>query len=325
LVSTSATAVIITAKDAAATAAEAVRSALAQRLAAEVIFVDDGSRDDTAEVARACDDGTGRLKVLRLEENHGPSYGRNFAIAHSTAPYFCVLDADDFFGEDRLERMFDEGGDGWDLLADDIVFCREMNAASAFDRLFPENFTVPASIDMARFVHGNLPYVSRRRRELGFLKPIVRRATAERIGAHYDERLRLGEDVIYYVQFLLAGAEFRLVGPCGYYAVQRPDSLSARHSTHDIAALYQALCEAHESGPAGAPLMAYIRTTRHNLAIREALDEKRAHGWGGFLASLGKRPDCAPHVLTRIASDKMGVLTNLARNRIGVGRAQAPA
>jgi succinoglycan biosynthesis protein ExoU len=51
------TAVIITAKDAEGTAPAAVDSALAQSMVSEVVFVDDGSRDNTAAVAQACDDG----------------------------------------------------------------------------------------------------------------------------------------------------------------------------------------------------------------------------------------------------------------------------
>jgi succinoglycan biosynthesis protein ExoU len=299
-------AVIITAKDAAATAAKAVRSALAERLATEILFVDDGSSDGTAEVVRACDDGSGRLQVIRLETNRGPAHGRNLAIARSTAPYFCILDADDFFAEGRLEKMFDEGGSGWDLLADEVVFCREMDAATAFDRLYPEDIMVPYRLDLERFVLGNLPHANRRRRELGFLKPIVRRATAERLGVRYDERLRLGEDVLYYAQFLAAGAEFRLIGPCGYCAVQHAGSLSARHRTQDIAALYAALREASTRTPQARALSPYIRTTRHNLALREALDAKRARGWRGFLAALCRRPDCVAPVLASIARDKLG-------------------
>ena len=56
------TAVVITAKDAAGTAACAVSSALRQRAVREVVFVDDGSRDETAEVASAADDGSARLR-----------------------------------------------------------------------------------------------------------------------------------------------------------------------------------------------------------------------------------------------------------------------
>jgi succinoglycan biosynthesis protein ExoU len=306
-----AVAVIIAAKDAAGTAPKAVRSALAQRLASEVIFVDDASSDGTSEAARACDDGTGRLQVIRLETNRGPSHGRNLAIARSTAPYFCVLDADDFFAEDRLDKMFEAGGADWDLLGDDIIFCSQMDAGTAFDRLFPEDIAVPCSLDLERFVAGNLPHVNRRRRELGFLKPIIRRAAAERIGARYDERLRLGEDVLYYLQFLVADARFELVGPCGYYAVQHAASLSALHRTEDIANLYTALVEA-QARWASVPLAAYVRTTRNNLAVREALDEKQARGWSGFIDTLRRRPDCAAHILATIARDKIGAATRRA-------------
>jgi succinoglycan biosynthesis protein ExoU len=300
-------AVIITAKDAASTAGKAVRSALAQRIATEVVFVDDGSSDETAAVAQACDDGAGRLKLIRLPQNRGPAHGRNLAIASSSAPYFCILDADDFFGADRLEKMFAQAGPpDWDLLADEIVFCREMDEAAAYDRLYPEDIVVPYRLGLERFVAGNLPYVNRSRRELGFLKPIIRRAAAERLGVRYDERLRLGEDVLYYAEFLMAQAEFRLIGPCGYYAVQHADSLSARHRTEDLAALYAALVEMQARNPAAAPMAPYARTTRNNLALREALDEKRRRGWGGFLASLSRRPDCMPHILKTIARDKIG-------------------
>jgi succinoglycan biosynthesis protein ExoU len=206
--------------------------------------------------------------------------------------------------------MFAAAGDGdWDLLADDIVFCSEMRQETAFDRLLPEGTATPFDLDLAGFVQGNLPYANRHRRELGFLKPVIRRDTTLRLGVRYDERLRLGEDVLFYVNFLTAGARFRVVEACGYYAVQHPDSLSARHRTADIAALYEALEETRRRDPAAAGLHPYIRSTRNNLAVREALDRKRASGWAGFLTSLRDRPDCVPHVLKTVVRDKLAAVT----------------
>jgi succinoglycan biosynthesis protein ExoU len=89
--------VIIAARDAAATVGRAIRSALAEPEVAEVLLVDDGSRDRTADEALAADDGTGRLLVLSLDRNRGPAFARNHAIARSTAPLLSILDADDFF------------------------------------------------------------------------------------------------------------------------------------------------------------------------------------------------------------------------------------
>lgn len=301
-----AVAVIITAKDAAATAGKAVRSALLQSVVSEVVFVDDGSKDATADVARAACDGSGRLRVLRLDENRGPSFGRNLAIAHSKAPLFCILDADDFMAEDRLARMLEAGGEGWDLLADDMLFLSGPGATVPFDRLLQPGTPLPMDLDLATFIDGNVPRPNRRRRELGFLKPIVRRAFVERHGIGYDERVRLGEDMLYYSQALLKGATFRVVEACGYYAVELPGSLSGRHGTADIAALHTALTEtATRAGGAGAAMAPGLRYTRNNLAFREALDSKRAEGWSGFLGAVGRRPASIPYIIRQVARDKL--------------------
>ena len=78
--------VVIAAKNASPTIARAIRSALRERRVAEVVVVDDGSTDGTAETSRAADDGSGRLRVLSLDTNRGPAFARNHAIANSTAP-----------------------------------------------------------------------------------------------------------------------------------------------------------------------------------------------------------------------------------------------
>ena len=57
--------VIITAHDAVATIADAVRTALAEAETAEVIVVDDASGDDTAAAAETAGQGDARLTVIR--------------------------------------------------------------------------------------------------------------------------------------------------------------------------------------------------------------------------------------------------------------------
>jgi succinoglycan biosynthesis protein ExoU len=303
------TAVLITAKDAEGTVAKAVASALFQPLASEVIVVDDGSRDRTAEVAAAAGDGSGRLKIVRLPENRGPAQGRNTAIEASRAPFLCILDADDFMAPGRLERMFARGGEGWDILADDLLFYEGPDAARAYDRLLPASYALPHELTLSEFGRGNLPSKQRPRRELGFLKPLIRRAFLDAHRIRYDRRLRLGEDLVLYARCLLAGARFRLVEACGYCAVQSPASLSGRHRTEDIARLYKALVElAAEAARAGRPigdLQLYMRSTRNNLALRRALDARREHGLEGFVAALSDEPARVPFVLGRIIGDKL--------------------
>jgi glycosyltransferase involved in cell wall biosynthesis len=85
--------VVVPAFNAQATLARAVRSALAQEPApAEVIVVDDGSRDRTAQVAAGLDG----VRVI-AQENKGPSAARNHGLAEVRSPWVAFLDADDWW------------------------------------------------------------------------------------------------------------------------------------------------------------------------------------------------------------------------------------
>lgn len=309
------TAVIITAKDAAATVAKAVRSALAQPRVREVVVVDDGSGDDTAAVARAADDGARRLRVIRLQTNHGPAHGRNVALDASTAPLVCILDADDFMAAGRLDRLYARGGEGWDLLADDLLICDAGEQTRVIDRLLPERFRTPHDLTLSEFAIGNLP-TRPARRELGFLHPVMRRSFLERHAIRYDDGLRLGEDVVLYARCLLAGARFRVVEACGYCAVQYPGSLSARHRTEDIENLNRALieleAEAKALGRDVGALPRYTRWTQRNLALRRALDFKRRNGMRGVMSALSADPSSVPYILRTVAGWKFAALQKQA-------------
>jgi GT2 family glycosyltransferase len=84
--------VIIPAYNRADTVARAVTSALAQRPAppAEVLVVDDGSADDSGEVARRAG-----ARVVRHAVNQRLGAARNTGLAHATQPWIALLDSDD--------------------------------------------------------------------------------------------------------------------------------------------------------------------------------------------------------------------------------------
>ena len=69
----------------------------------EVIIVDDGSTDGTAELAEGLLEGR-RGKVLR-QANAGPSAARNAAIAVAEGRWIALLDADDWYLPNYLARM----------------------------------------------------------------------------------------------------------------------------------------------------------------------------------------------------------------------------
>jgi succinoglycan biosynthesis protein ExoU len=231
--------VVIAAWRAAATIGRAVSSALAQCETAEVVVVDDASNDAgaTIEAARAADDGSGRLKTIALEMNGGPARARNVAIAASKAPWIAVLDSDDFMEPGRLGALLALAHEGYDLIADDLLQTPDGQPSSAGQPLWFRGDRTPLDISFAFFVETNVPRPGRHRRELGFLKPLMRRSFFERNGLVYDETMRLGEDYDLYARALSFGAQMRLIPWTGYVSVMRGDSLSAIHTRADLAAL----------------------------------------------------------------------------------------
>ncbi|MEM1383249.1 MAG: glycosyltransferase family 2 protein [Pseudomonadota bacterium] len=232
--------IVIPAYNAAATVARAVESALRQTALCAVVVVDDCSKDDTVRVAEGCDDGSGRLTVLRQEINRGPAAARNRAIEASDAPWIALLDSDDEMEPDRVRQLLDSAGDDWDFLADDLWKVAEGEPAEARTRLLSPSDFKPITLDLASFVEGNLHSSRGNRSELGFIKPLMRRAFLDRHGLRYDDAMRLAEDYDLYARALASGARFQVINPCGYVATVRRTSLSGNHRTEDLRRIVEA-------------------------------------------------------------------------------------
>jgi succinoglycan biosynthesis protein ExoU len=229
--------VLIAARNRADTIERAVQSALAQDEVRTVIVVDDASTDDTAVIATQCDPSGHRLIVERLPSNVGPAAARNRGLQLSTAPWFAVLDGDDFFLPGRFEALLSKSDD-WDFLADDLVQVREEEVGkTALEPVLFGDRDEPFALDLEAFVLGNVRRHGILRTELGFIKPLIRRAFIDQCGLNYDEKLRLGEDYALYIRALAGGARFLIVPASGYASVIRADSLSALHSKQDLECL----------------------------------------------------------------------------------------
>jgi glycosyltransferase involved in cell wall biosynthesis len=103
-------AVVIPAYQAEAHLRDAIDSALSQSISCEVIVVDDGSTDRTAEIARSY-----ARVLLVVQSNQGAGSARSRGLANTSAPFVMFLDADDRLCPDAFLKLLEP------LLSDDEV------------------------------------------------------------------------------------------------------------------------------------------------------------------------------------------------------------
>lgn len=221
--------VVIAAHNAAGYLDDAVSSALAQTCrAVEVVAVDDGSSDGTHEALAAWARRDGRVVALRHERCQGAAAARNTAIARAKGDWIAVLDADDAFLPERVERLVASAeATGADLLADNLIE-RDFAGKARLGTVMPRSLMAdngPLSLpEMLRGDRVDLPG----RAKIGYLKPIVRRAFLERAGVRYRPELKVGEDFLFTFECVLAGGRFRLTPEAFYLYSVRQGSASDR-------------------------------------------------------------------------------------------------
>jgi glycosyltransferase involved in cell wall biosynthesis len=140
--------VIIPAYNAEKYIAATLHSCLAQSLSdIEIIVVDDGSSDRTAQIVEGFDDS--RLCLLR-KENGGVSSARNHALRFASGRYVQFLDADDILDSRKIEEQYLylnlAGNDGistsrWGWFVDNIDDAKFVPAADWQD-LDPIEFAI---------------------------------------------------------------------------------------------------------------------------------------------------------------------------------------
>jgi succinoglycan biosynthesis protein ExoO len=205
----------------------------------EVILIDDASQDSTVKIARSFDDR--RLKIFNHQQNRGVSYGRNFGIRQAQGRWIALLDSDDWYAPNRLEKLIAIGeAEAVDLIADDLWLINE-EQTQHWSTLLMEcrniNFAEISAIDAVNFVISDrLSSINAKRTwSLGYTKPLIKREFLLQHQIWYNESLKVGEDFSLYLECLRHQAKYYLVNQPYYYYRTRNTSLSTRKPTEYLA------------------------------------------------------------------------------------------
>lgn len=190
----------------------AIRSALAQdRPAHEVIVVDDGSTDSTADIVRSF----GHDVRLVSQPNGGEAAARNTGLRSATTEWVAFLDADDEYLPHRLTQVADyiRTDPTIDLVTTDALF------------VFPTGIDGQCYGPHWRFAHDGQRQEILRRNFI-FSHTVVRRERLLALGG-FDESIRYATDWAMWLVLILDGGRAALVDePLSLYRVHT-GSLSA--------------------------------------------------------------------------------------------------
>lgn len=93
----------------------------------ELIVVDDCSNDDSLSLIEHKAQSDNRIRVIALEHNVGVANARNVGIKEAKGEYIALLDNDDLWIEDKLERQLALAQKGADIVYCSYDFIDEQN------------------------------------------------------------------------------------------------------------------------------------------------------------------------------------------------------
>ncbi|WP_175407491.1 glycosyltransferase family A protein [Streptomyces sp. TRM64462] len=175
----------------------------------EIVAVDDGSTDGTGEYLEQFAARTRvPTRVVRQANSGAPGGPRNTGLSMARGRYVFFLDADDYLGEEALERlvaMADRAGT--DVVLGRTAGVNRKAAASMWGR----------TVERADIFTSNVKYTLSAQK-------LFRRELLVRHGMRFDESLRTGEDALFTLEAYLRGSGVSVVADhvC-YYLVGRED------------------------------------------------------------------------------------------------------
>lgn len=180
----------------------------------EIVAVDDCSTDATVSLLAEHAARDPRVIVLRTPANGGPSVARNLAFDKSAGEFIAILDVDDAYEPDRLERMLACAGETEaDLVFDNLVFIDDQSGGRTGQTGIRTPGATHSPLGLEELIKAEGP---RSKLKYGYLKPVFRTEFLRRHGLRYSETLRLAEDFDLYLRSVLHGAKVIIIADALY-------------------------------------------------------------------------------------------------------------
>ena len=158
----------------------------------EVIVVDDGSTDATADVVSELADLRGRVRYVKVDRNRGAAAARNRGIDEARGTYIAFLDADDEWTPTKLAAqvaLFSTAPPEVGLITTGYILFDQGGRRASVNPPHPKEGDL--SVAMIDFIAGRQEIVG------VFSTLMFKRSIIDRVG-RLDETLRCWEDADFY-------------------------------------------------------------------------------------------------------------------------------
>lgn len=171
----------------------------------ECIIVNDGSPDNTAEVAKRWLEKDARFKYF-FKENGGLSSARNFGIDKAEGRWILPLDCDDYISNDYLDLALKH----FNVEKTKVIYCNAEKFGADSGKLELKNFSL----------------LQLSRENVIFCTAFFRKRDWKKVGG-YDENLKLGyEDWEFWINILKDGGDvIKINSTCFFYRIKHRSML----------------------------------------------------------------------------------------------------
>lgn len=266
--------VILPVFNSADTLSDSINSVLAQTESSlELIVCDDASTDATADILSLIKDP--RLKRLHNSINLGPGLSRDRAIEAANGLWIAMIDADDVWIPNRLERLLAVAGSTPNrLIFDDIMICHSTRGGLVPWRRLHGNCAFGGEGPAVRDLTVDDYILSPRL----LIKPLIPLSAIRASNVHHSSR-SFGEDAEFFLQLALSGVGFRYLPQALYMYRVQVDSLTARAGYIEMRECLEA-CSALDgwSDSTKVAFRCKIASLQHNetlYALRDAVKKGR--------------------------------------------------
>lgn len=229
----------------------------------EVIFVDDGSTDSSAEKCLRFASIDKRITFVH-QQNLGPSEARNNGLQRAKGEYVCFLDADDWFDSNFLQAYYDAVVDkSWDVVFQGFVKEKENGIICEFSFAMSEDTDHISKEDIICKLYKNHVY------GWAWCK-MYKREILEKYCIRYDVSLNLWEDELFTSDFMRHAVMVKTLDCRHYHYVKYETSLMHTNNTYLRRLSLSEIMNKALIPIANEELMSYINST-YNKKLKYSL------------------------------------------------------